>query len=408
MLFFIKSWEWLQFKEDVMKSVVYKAKMRCRLCGSSKLACFLSLKNSPKDVSRLLRKDEIKKDKPVTVNVFNCKDCGFVQLTKMVQSDFYDDYLMATTHSPQMQAFQINQASNFINKFSLKGKRIIEIGCGDGNYLECLTRLGVLASGIEPSDRFRKIAISKGLEVFPGYVISESPLPNAPYDGFVTRQTLEHVPDPNDFLRAIRLSIMEGGVGLIEVPSFEQSLEQGRFYDFFPDHPNYFSFLSLAYLLKRNDFIIIEMKRSMNDEYIEATVKVGPPLSITGLQKAADNLSKDIYKFVTRTHNEGKKIAMWGAGAKGITLLAVAGIPHVEYVIDSAEYKQGMFTRVSNLRVVSPEHIYHEPVDIVIITAMAYRDEIIDQLRNNLKFKGTIAYLGHRLEILGEGADGSK
>ncbi|WP_163540404.1 methyltransferase domain-containing protein, partial [Klebsiella pneumoniae] len=74
-----------------------------------------------------------------------------------------------------------------------------------------------------------------------GYVTADRRLADGPFDGFVTRQVLEHVPDINDFLIGIRRNLKPGAYGLIEVPSLEKALEDRRFYDFFPDHLNYFS-----------------------------------------------------------------------------------------------------------------------------------------------------------------------
>ena len=84
--------------------------------------------------------------------VFRCDSCGHVQLARDPEPAYYEDYLMTVSHSAQMRAFQQGQAEAFVSRFGLAGHRVIEVGCGDGNYLEILRGLlGVEATGIEPS-----------------------------------------------------------------------------------------------------------------------------------------------------------------------------------------------------------------------------------------------------------------
>ena len=99
----------------------------------------------------------------------------------------------------------------------------------------------------------------------------------------------------------------------------------------------------------------------------------------------------------------GRRVAAWGSGAKGLTSLAEAGGEGIRYVVDSDPYKQGRLTPVTHLPVVAPQQLVDEPVDVVLLTALAYRDEVIAELRGPLGFEGTIAVLGSPLELL-EGA----
>lgn len=82
---------------------------------------------------------------------------------------------------------------------------MIDIECGDDNYLEFIREAGALAFGVEPALAPATIAIEeRKLTVFTGYVTRKEPIPNGPYDAFVTRQVLEHIPDINDFFQGIR------------------------------------------------------------------------------------------------------------------------------------------------------------------------------------------------------------
>lgn len=374
--------------------------LNCRLCHSSELQPFLLLANSPNNISCLLDKENLSKDKPLELNVYKCPQCSFVQLSNLLEQNYYDDYLMTVSHSQQMRDYQHSQAFTFIKKFNLQGKKVIEVGCGDGNYVSTLTDIGVNAFGIEPSSKFRNIALAKGLNIFEGYVDSQSPIPEAPYDAFVSRQVLEHIDNIHEFLQGIRLSLSKDAVGLIEVPSLEQSIENGRFYDFFPDHVNYFSVRTLRYALERNGFLVLDIQRGMNGEYLQAYVKVDSLIDQSNLQESVNTLTQDIHRLLSQADKDGKKVAIWGAGAKGLSSLAISKVFNVEYVIDSDSYKHGLFTPITHLPIVPPHKLFESPVDIVIITAMAYLDEIVKELHENFYFKGAIVSLGNNLKVI--------
>jgi len=377
-----------------------ETRVRCRLCGEGNVKPRLRLSHSPRNISRLLRPDELQSDQPIDLSVYECLECGFVQLAQVLESSFYDDYLMTTSHSAQMRAFQQAQASDFVQRFGLSGKRVIKVGCGDGSYLGYLRQAGANVAGIEASSRFREMSRARGFTVFPGYVSRKNAIPDGPWDGFVTRQVLEHVPDPNSFLQGIRASLASGAVGLVEVPSLEQSLDGSRFYDFFTDHVNYFSALTLRYALERNAFEVTEISRGMGGEYDVALVRVAQGFEFTGLQRVVDTLAQEVSAFIESYRRVGKRVAVWGAGGKGIAALAVADVRDVAYVVDSDQHKQGLFTPVSHFPVVAPKTLVNDPVDAVVITALAFRDEIIAQLRKDIGFTGQIAVLGHHLQVI--------
>jgi 2-polyprenyl-3-methyl-5-hydroxy-6-metoxy-1,4-benzoquinol methylase len=150
----------------------------------------------------------------------------------MTEPSFYDDYLMTASDSVQMRTFQQVQASDLVRRFGLSGKRVIEVGCGDGNYLDYLRQAGADVAGIEASSRFQEISRKRGFTVFSGYVTRENTIPESPWDGLVTRQVLEHVPDPNGFLQGIRASLTSGGAGLSRSPQFRAKHRQYSFLRF--------------------------------------------------------------------------------------------------------------------------------------------------------------------------------
>jgi SAM-dependent methyltransferase len=374
--------------------------MTCRLCRAQRLEPVLTLERAPRDVSHLLTPEQAADDAPIRLEVFRCAECRHVQLARDPEAAYYEDYLMTVSHSPQMRAFQQAQAEDLVGRFGLAGRRVIEVGCGDGNYLGILRGLGVDATGIEPSARFRDVAMAAGHRVHLGYVTAADPVPGGPYDAFVTREVFEHVPDPNDFLQGVRRSLTDDGVGLVEVPSLEQALEQHRFFDFFPDHVNYWSAATLARALERNGFLVLDVTRGMNGEYLEARVRVDTGRDLAALAASVAPLRDALRALLAECAADGRRVAAWGSGAKGLASLAEAGAEGIRYVVDSDPHKQGRLTPVTHLPVVGPGQLRTDPVDVLVLTALAYRDEIVAELRGPLGFGGSIAVLGAPLELL--------
>lgn len=371
----------------------------CRLCGSTRTEISLSIPRAPRNIQNLLREEDLARDRPIHLEVYTCKVCGFVQIPPVLEEDYYDDYLMGTTHSAQMQSYQASQAAGFIKRFELQGKRILEVGCGDGSYLDHLMAQGAQVHGIEPSQRFRQLAIGRGHAVEDGYVTADRQVCDAPFDAFVTRQVLEHVPDIHDFLRGLRLNVVDGGYGLVEVPSLEKAVADGRFFDFFTDHVNYFSLDTLALAMRNNGFRVIEASHGMFEEYNIVLVQAVSSPSLAKLQQALSDLSGDLSELLSEKQRKGEKVCVWGAGGKGLSVLAATGVDSIDLLVDSDPFKQGLYTPVSHLRVEKPSTQNLSSMDCVVITAMAYRHEIERDLRSVYGFKGTIAVIGNRLEF---------
>jgi hypothetical protein len=241
--------------------------------------------------------------------------------------------------------------------------------------------------------------VARGYDVKSGYVTATRRLDGGPYDGFVTRQVLEHVPDIHGFLTGIRLNLKPGAPGLIEVPSLEKALSDRRFYDFFPDHVNYFSLRTLRLALELNGFEIVDLRHDMFDEYNVALVKVAALPSLAALGGTVDSLGRELREFIAHYRTLGGKVAIWGAGGKGLSVLAASGINDVDLLVDSDPHKQGLRTPVSHLEVAPPSTLAGGDYAAVVITAMAYRHEIERTLRENYRFAGEIAVLGHHLDV---------
>jgi hypothetical protein len=145
---------------------------------------------------------------------------------------------------------------------------------------------------------------------------------------------------------------------------------------------------------------VLEITRGMNGEYLEARVRVDTGRDLVALAASVAPLRDALRALLADCAAAERRVAAWGSGAKGLASLAEAGAEGIRYVVDSDPHKQGRLTPVTHLPVVGPGQLQTDPVDVLVLTALAYRDEIVEQLRGPLGFGGTIAVLGAPLELL--------
>jgi 2-polyprenyl-3-methyl-5-hydroxy-6-metoxy-1,4-benzoquinol methylase len=366
----------------------------CRLCGGPDLHPGLHYQKSPRYIERLLEAEERAADYPVPLTVVVCGDCGHVQLPVELAGDYYEEYLMSHSHAPKMRRFQEGQAQAFVERFNLRGGEVFEAGCGDGQFASMLMTLGCRVTANEPSAKARRACAAKGLTVIGGYVAPDGmPELRGRFDAVVARQVLEHVPAPVDFMAGLRGLLKPGGAALIEVPSLEQALEQERFFDFFSDHLSYFSENALRMLAARTQFEVVQIRRAMDGEYNEVWLRRLEPPNLAGVAAAAREISSAFAAFISVESQAGRRVAIWGAGAKGVLALAMVDTSAVAYLVDKDPVKHDRYLPVSHLRVSPPQRLREDPVDTVIITALAYKDEITRELRGECAFGGRIACL---------------
>lgn len=360
----------------------------CKICGNKLFEePILQLKNMPKSAQYFPDKYNLQKDRGIDLNIFQCSGCGVVQI-KRKPVPYYKEVIRAVGISKEMIKFRKEYFTEFIKRYKLQNKKIIEIGCGNGDYLKILNKLPVKAYGLEYSDRSVEACRNKGLKVFKGFVESEKyQIKEAPYDAFLCLSFLEHIPDPNSFLRGIWNNLKENGIGLVEVPNFDMIIRKKLFSEFIPDHIFYFTKDTLALTLKINGFEIINIREIWNEYIISAEIKKVQKIE-TDFVKNLKNIKNSIEKFI----DNYKKIAVWGAGHQALALISLLNLKSkIRYVIDSAPFKQKKYTPATHLEIDSPERLIKDPVDAILIMAGSYSDEVADIIINKMKLKMNVA-----------------
>jgi len=363
----------------------------CRVCGESITgAPILSYSNMPGSAQGFLSKSEIVNDHGDDLELYQCSACGVVQLTSE-PVPYYREVIRAAAYSPEMQTFRQEQFADWSNRYQLSGCRVIEAGCGRGEYMELLRSAGMDVYGVEYSKHSVQACDKAGLNVIQGYFSRNSrELPIAPFDAFLSFNFLEHWPDPIGSLQAIATNLADGAVGLVEVPNFDMVLQKGLFSEFIADHLLYFTEETLRFTLQRSGFEVLSCRAIWHDYILSAEVKKRPLLDISPLELKRDVITEQLHQYLSRF--PPGQVAVWGAGHQALAVISLAGIAQdLRYIVDSAPFKQGKFTPASHIRIVHPDTLNSEPVEAVIVMAASYSGEVADILRNDY---------GHLLDVV--------
>jgi SAM-dependent methyltransferase len=352
----------------------------------------LQLNGMPRSAQAFPEKETLAKDRAEDLAIHQCPGCGLVQLVRK-PVHYYREVIRASAYSPAMSEFRRRQFDDWITRFNLENARVLEVGCGRGEYLTLLRQAGTDASGIEWSPGNLKACRAAGLTAHrafptrPGQILSESP-----FAAFACFNFMEHWPDPIGSLAAIHNNLQAGGIGLIEVPNFDMILEKALYAEFISDHLSYFTQDTLRFTLQMAGFEILETHTIWQDYILSAVIRKRQTLDIARLTSQQIRLQEHLKTFVAGFPSQ--QVAVWGAGHQALAAIALSGIaPQIRYVIDSAPFKQGKFTPATHLPIVAPRQLTEDPVRAVIIMAAAYSDEVARQIRTQFSPTLTVSIL---------------
>lgn len=379
---------------------------RCLACGAllwqePLMVC----EDMPKSAQYFPSKENLAEDQPMTLRLMQCSGCGLVQLDTS-EAEYYRDVIRSGGYSSTMHRLRNEQYTRFLDMCSLQGKKIIEIGCGQGEFLRIWREdhFPVEAYGIENDPKLVQLAKEDNLFVEQNFAEDERTVfKNGPFDGFCSFNFLEHQPYPGKMLRSIQANLMDEAYGLITVPAWEYIQEKESYYELIRDHIAYYSRDSFRLLLENSGFYVLSMQIVNRDTW-EAIVKKKECDNVEKMIRNKEKLRSEFQTLIKDLKEKGKKLAIWGASHQGLTILSSLQLSgEVTYVIDSAPFKQNRFTIGSHIRVVPPTQIKIEPVQAIIIIAPGYTDEISSCIKNEYSRDIEIyALRSNHIEIIDE------
>jgi hypothetical protein len=375
----------------------------CASCGSSALSVFYEQDSVPAHSCRLVEtREEALAFPSGTLRLAFCSTCGFIMNTAYdpTLQDYGIAYEETQGFSQHFRDFARSLALRWIERYDLRDRDVLEIGCGKGEFLALLCELGPnRGTGIDPAfvdERLESTATARMTFLRELYGERHA---SVPAHAIVCRHTLEHIAPVAQFLGLIRRTIRDRKdcVVLFDLPDVVRVLRETAFWDVYYEHCSYFSPGSLARLFRRSGFEVLALERDYDNQYIVLEARAGDgrrarrlPLEESVPELAADvELFRDTFASTTRRWRErialaradGRRIAIWGAGSKGVAFLrALGGDDKITHAIDINPYKAGKYLPGTAHVVVGPEALPSAPPDLVIAMNAVYVGEIRERL----------------------------
>ena len=371
----------------------------CPCCGSTDISSFHHATDVPVNSVLALRSREEALSFPTgEITLGFCKACGFIYNASFDPAllEYSERYDPTQAFSGTFNAWHRQLATDVIERFGLQGKRVVEIGCGKGEFLHLLAEIGgVKGVGFDPSyEPSRDVAITDtGLE-FVADFYSEK-YADVKGDAVCCKMTLEHIAPSREFIDMVRRAVGDDPetIVLFQVPDMRRILEEAAFWDIYYEHCSYFSAGSLARLFRRCGFDVSDVRREYGDQYLMLVAKPTVGSASTALAEEDDlQLLQDLVvqfaerfasirsewtERLARYRSAGKRTVIWGSGSKGVAFLNTVGTDAgVEYVVDINTFRQGHFMAGTGQQIVGPQFLVDYKPDVVVVMNPIYRDEI--------------------------------
>lgn len=395
--------------KDVSFDVIEQPNLSCPNCNSSGLSIFYAVDDVPVHSCLLVSSKEEALQYPTgNLRLGFCPDCGFITNTLFDPGvhKYSTQYEETQGFSACFNAFAKSLAQRLVDKYDIRNKTILEVGCGKGEFLALMCQLGD----------------NKGIGIDPAYVPERNPEGAASRIEFIQdfysekyahlqadviccRHTLEHIAPTRQFMQTLRRAIGDKRDILVffEVPDVMRVLREGAFWDIYYEHCSYFTAGSLARLFRASGFEIDDLYLDYDDQYliITAYLTEGPTAPSLDLENDLEQLTRAFEQFrkecprrIDHWRNTiqqivlgGQRVIVWGSGSKGVAFLSTLKLANqIEYVVDINPYKHGKYMPGTGQEIVSPQFLTEYRPDKVIVMNPIYCEEIqrdLDRLNIN-------------------------
>jgi SAM-dependent methyltransferase len=367
----------------------------CPACGSADTHDLLTVPGVPVHIGALWPTAESARACPRgDLTLVHCRRCRLIyNRTFDARLTCYDGhYDNSLDSSPEFRRYARGLAERLVQTYELHGKTIIEIGCGQGEFISQLCELGGnrgfgydTACDGSPSSRVQFVRAH--------YSERQTAVPA---DLICCRHVLEHIPEPLDFLRTLRRSLGDRRDTVIyfEVPNVAFIVEGFSIWDLIYEHCSYFGRNSLAHLFTRAGFEVLDLRTEYAGQFV--SIEARPGLVPCPVRPASNGDHDDAVnafasQFAARRQlwqlrlkqlaAAGKRVAIWGAGAKTVTFANLFGLDdQIAGIVDINRRKQGGYLAGTGQRIEAPDSLKALPPDVVIVMNAIYTPEIRREL----------------------------
>ncbi len=388
--------------------------MKCRFCKSEVTSLFIDLINSPASNSFLTEESLSHPEVFFPLKVYTCDICFLVQIAEYKKSAaiFNDQYAYFSSFSTSWLQHSKQYTHKMIERFKLtKNSKVIEVASNDGYLLQYFKEKNIPVLGIEPAANTAEVAMEKGIDTlveFFGTTLAKKLLShNVKADLLLGNNVLAHVPDINNFVSGMKLVLKDNGVITMEFPHLMQLIDNNQFDTIYHEHYSYLSFYTVKQVFEAAGLEMFDVEelsthggslriyaKHKGDQSKEISSNVQALLEkeisrgmnslayYDHFQQKALKVKLDLTQFLIQQNKEQKKVAAYGAAAKGNTLLNYCGIKNdlIKFVVDANPSKQNKYLPASHIPVVTEDHIKRYQPDFVIIFPWNIKEEVMNQL----------------------------
>lgn len=377
----------------------------CPNCNVANMSVFYEVPNVPVHSVLVMRTREEAIQYPTgDIKLGLCPACGFIANAAFDPSlhEYTSEYEATQSYSPTFNKFHRNLAGHLIERYDLHDKDIIEIGCGQGEFLILLCEMGENRGvGFDPAFRSWQLdSEAKDRITFIKDFYSEE---YAHYHGdFVCcKMTLEHIPNVAEFVATVRRSVGDrpDTVVFFQVPNVTRILREGAFWDIYYEHCSYFGLGSLARLFCRCGFDVVDLWKDYDDQYLMLEARPGGGQGSVPLVQEGDleEMQHDVAYFSEHHRRKldlwrrdlqefrctGRRAVLWGGGSKAVAFLTTLDLhDELEFAVDINPLKHGTYLAGTGQQVVAPGFLQEYQPDVVIVMNPVYRKEIQRDLRS--------------------------
>lgn len=389
----------------------------CRSCGQVGLVPVLDLGMMPLSDGMLTERQLGVKEPAYPLQLACCGSCSLVQILETVPPEelFCHDYPYYSSFCDELLAHSRENALSLIKRRKLDDSSlVIELASNDGYLLRNFVEKGIPVLGIDPAEGPAEAAEKVGvttLNVFFGMKLAQLLQKKGRMaDVIIANNVLAHVADTNGFVEGIEILLKDDGVSVIEVPYICELVNNCQFDTIYHEHLCYFSVTSLDKLFRRHNLFLNDIKRLSihggslrlyieHKENVSDMVKsmldcekqdgVDSPEYYRDFSFKVDLMRQKIRHLLRSLKSDGKKVAAYGAAAKGTIMLNYIGVGKetIDYVVDRNVHKQGKYMPGMRLPIYEPERIVRDMPDYVMILPWNFKDEIISQ-QSSYRAKG--------------------
>jgi 2-polyprenyl-3-methyl-5-hydroxy-6-metoxy-1,4-benzoquinol methylase len=365
----------------------------CPVCGSRDCSGIVNLPEQPlSNLSLSLSREESMSVLNKEMNVVICIQCSHIYNKSAIFTDNqYKSNNLTYFASADWEAYSKNLAKEFIEKYRIIDRSILEIGCGSGSFLHEFLSGGSSCVGYDPSYNSNAILKDDSMKIVSEYFTpGDNPLKN--YDIVIMRHVAEHLDNAKMFFHNLRCNINNTNNALlfIEVPNISPTLQHSRVNDFVHEHISYFSKYSLSYLLRQSNFNVVEIFETFNNENVVAIATPNNEYSdcfreievnINNLKESRQSLERNYMDVVSNK----KEICIWGAGGRGSVFLNLIKncLTGNEVIVDSDARKIDMYVPNIGIKIKGIKDIRNKCIEIMIITTSLGKDNIVREINQN-------------------------